>query len=1382
MPPRLVAGPGGPSASKMLKKERIIQVYQPSIHGANHALERADVGVLGTGIQALSRMNDRDTQKAAAEDLLSIVLNMDQEGLLIIISCLCSTGSEHKVFARKECARAIGVIASEACPLREQALQQPHLGKMLGQLRRSLQDPDSGVREASSEALALVAQGLAQVEANGAQGSLNNPVVKLIFDCLAEQKKELNAAACAALGLAAPFLGTLDASLARELVRKLNSPSFQAPAALLAALARSDPATAEPIGLMKAGRLEWERSGPAAFVPLLSALVGQPASPPMGGNPTGTAGSGVGGALSRPDWPVRLAAADMLRATAALLGPLMEHDGCWTRGDAKSITGRAIRALESCKFDKVRDVRDVARNALSVMEELHAYGSAGGTLQGWPEHIARKLYGPDLQPPVATSTFVVPSFVLGAAAAPGPPLSGRKSPVRRSAGSPARRPRSAQPQGPLRASASPPRSSARSPTPAERRSSPMLARGGSVSERFRAAHRDVDVVSVHFLGGVASEPGPGPANEEGPDGAVESQPLTELTAESALARAAGHHDDTLPDAAPGSRRVSRQPSKASDSGRAADRGFALEPRVPSQPSRGLIDAPPATDALLRNLAQDDDDAVAVLDSHGPPTFSAHGIAELPSAAELTAWAAAVTHTQPPELPSCASAASSTVSAPDGAAPPSVPSAFASKPSVSIPVEEWVAAQQRLRSLEEQQRQLLVAFTSMTETNKQTIAGLQAKVRSLEAALETAQSQVTAQQPPPQQQLQQQQAGVGDLPLAEGEMTWATRTIRPGSPIIPLLVSSGTTADGAGATAAPAPATAAVPAASAGSAATDVRQAYREVLAAGRLSDMHLLRLMQRTGPIWADLGPELSSQLLAAFTASLQQARADGPLLSRVMPWLWRLADEENIVFEAPFEMRSPLLGALRTAQAAVTDPLLYDRVGLLVSTLRTHWSLPETQSAAAGQRAHLPPQPQPPQPQLQNQLPPQPQPHHQPSPAIPSPQSGSGGAPQELSFGAGLARAIAGMALGGAAYGGNGSVAESSKPTTTAAPALTPTEAQSPGMEAPGLPAATPRLSVLRSSQTGQQESGSQKKAQGSLRGGSRSKRHRDVDKVKELEAIAAAKTEQFAALLRRNSELKFRSKILSDAVMLRDYQLRIVKYGGGSPSPWPIPALPDGAFLCPKPKLPNHPPPSVRAMGRLQLIASWKAFVQEAGSLLLALEMNPADEAAAHQIKKLAAKIGSLCRRISVLAPDTMIAVSQTHLETDTLMAPDPGFWAQVVQALRLTEEQLREMCAVYELFSGIMGRILAERRAIQAKLSAGLQTDPRSMAVEMHVPPEGEVLPVLERSLRKESAAHLLVRSFLFGRTLSIVQFCRAALHSYPFFPNATGLAAAAAGVRI
>ena len=109
------------------------------------------------------------------------------------------------------------------------------------------------------------------------------------------------------------------------------------------------------------------QSGPGAFVPIISALVGQ-LPQPGGGTPggsgaaAGTSGSGVVGCLHRQaDWQTRQAAADMLRATALLLGPLMEVEGVWAPGDLRGVTTRAVRGLESCKFDKVRGGVGVCR-------------------------------------------------------------------------------------------------------------------------------------------------------------------------------------------------------------------------------------------------------------------------------------------------------------------------------------------------------------------------------------------------------------------------------------------------------------------------------------------------------------------------------------------------------------------------------------------------------------------------------------------------------------------------------------------------------------------------------------------------------------------------------------------------------------------------------------------------------------------------------------------------------------------------------------------------------------------------------------------------------------------------------------------------------------
>ena len=121
-------------------------------------------------------------------------------------------------------------------------------------------------------------------------------------------------------------------------------------------------------------------------------------------------------------------------------------------------------------------------------------------------------------------------------------------------------------------------------------------------------------------------------------------------------------------------------------------------------------------------------------------------------------------------------------------------------------------------------------------------------------------------------------------------------------------------------------------------------------------------------------------------------------------------------------------------------------------------------------------------------------------------------------------------------------------------------------------------------------------------------------------------------------------------------------------------------------------------------------------------------------------------------------------------------------MLKALRLTTEQALELSAVYDLFSSIMRGILTERQTINGQLSQGVHADQRVAPSQLEVSALGEVLPALERNMRQEGAAHLLVRGLVFGGLLSIVQVCRASVHSYPFFISATGLAAAAAGVQV
>ncbi|KAG2450216.1 hypothetical protein HYH02_000317 [Chlamydomonas schloesseri] len=370
----------------------------------------------------------------------------------------------------------------------------------------------------------------------------------------------------------------------------------------------------------------------------------------------------------------------------------------------------------------------------------------------------------------------------------------------------------------------------------------------------------------------------------------------------------------------------------------------------------------------------------------------------------------------------------------------------------------------------------------------------------------------------------------------------------------------------------------------------------------------------------------------------------------------------------------------------------------------------------------------------------------------------------------------------------------------------------------------------------------------------GKRDHRHRvrDNEKLREMEALAAAKLEQYLALTQRNADLKLRNAVLSEALVIRDAQLST-----SAGKPWSVPPLPAelaaATSLAAAARLPGSmklvcipgPDPSqdsVRAMGRQQLMDTHQAFLAELSAPLLAFEDNPADEAAAAAIHDVLTRLCSLYRMVSVVAPDTMAGMIQSHLETREVCAAPPGHWAGVLQKLELTPQQVAQLTALYGLFRGLMEKITVERRAINARLTQGLAAQEQKEAQraaaaaaaapasaagahsvdgggpewlkrhssssgvssgpgsgsssgsggatashqhhhqhhQLEVPPEAEVLPALSRNLRKESAAHLLLRGFFFGCTLSILQAARAMVHSYPWFPNATALIAAAAGV--
>lgn len=84
-----------------------------------------------------------------------------------------------------------------------------------------------------------------------------------------------------------------------------------------------------------------------------------------------TCSSGLVSALSNPDWPIRRAAADAIKALAIVLGPDLDSPSqSPLNSGVQSVSCRAAEALEKCRFDKVRPVREVVQEAQAVLLDL----------------------------------------------------------------------------------------------------------------------------------------------------------------------------------------------------------------------------------------------------------------------------------------------------------------------------------------------------------------------------------------------------------------------------------------------------------------------------------------------------------------------------------------------------------------------------------------------------------------------------------------------------------------------------------------------------------------------------------------------------------------------------------------------------------------------------------------------------------------------------------------------------------------------------------------------------------------------------------------------------------------------------------------------------
>ncbi|KAG2668074.1 hypothetical protein I3760_15G143300 [Carya illinoinensis] len=272
-------------------------------------------------VLALNKLADRDTYQIGVDELEKTAECLAPDRIAPFLSCILDTDSEQKSAVRKECIRLMGTLARV-----HEGLVGPHLGKMVASIVKRLKDPDSVVRDACVETVGVLASKLSNH--GGETDGVFVVLVKPLFEALGEQNRQVQSGS--ALCLARIIDNTHDPPI--SLLQKM--------------LTRTTKFLKNPHFMAKPAVIELNRS--------IIQVGGAPTQNILSG-----AMSGIHEALKNSDWTTRKAASVALGDIAATGGSFLG-----------SFRSSSIRSLESCRFDKVKPVRDAVLQALQYWRGL----------------------------------------------------------------------------------------------------------------------------------------------------------------------------------------------------------------------------------------------------------------------------------------------------------------------------------------------------------------------------------------------------------------------------------------------------------------------------------------------------------------------------------------------------------------------------------------------------------------------------------------------------------------------------------------------------------------------------------------------------------------------------------------------------------------------------------------------------------------------------------------------------------------------------------------------------------------------------------------------------------------------------------------------------
>ncbi|KAJ6834166.1 TORTIFOLIA1-like protein 2 isoform X1 [Iris pallida] len=307
-------------------------------------------------VVSLKKVGDRDTQQMGSQELERIAETLSPDGIAPFLSCITTDSDADKPPLRRECVRLIALLArshhhdSSSSRLR---LLAPHLPKMVSSVLRRLKDPDSLVRDACVETCGVLAKCYCTLtffhhhhRSSSSSSPLVDTMVRPLFQSLGEQNRYVQAGSALCLARvidcsasaerrpAAPLSPLLLPQMLPRLLKLLKNPHFMAKPDLIFL-----------ITTILQHQLQLPQTTGGEEDALSAAL------------------HAILEALKSSDWTTRKAASVALAALPVnnnnAAGPLL--------GSFKTA---CITYLETCRFDKVKPVRDAIMHALQSWKSL----------------------------------------------------------------------------------------------------------------------------------------------------------------------------------------------------------------------------------------------------------------------------------------------------------------------------------------------------------------------------------------------------------------------------------------------------------------------------------------------------------------------------------------------------------------------------------------------------------------------------------------------------------------------------------------------------------------------------------------------------------------------------------------------------------------------------------------------------------------------------------------------------------------------------------------------------------------------------------------------------------------------------------------------------